>query len=41
MTDPEVPAPKRAGLREGLLAYCGRDTEAMLRLFQVLTKECS
>ena len=41
MTDPEVPASNRAGLREGLLAYCSRDTEAMLRLFQVLTKECS
>ena len=41
MTDPEVPASNRAGLREGLLAYCGRDTEAMLRLFQVLTKERS
>ena len=39
MTDPEVPASERAQLREGLSAYCKRDTEAMLRLFQVLTKE--
>ncbi|HEX5031299.1 MAG TPA: DUF2779 domain-containing protein [Candidatus Eisenbacteria bacterium] len=39
MTDPDVPASDRAQLREGLSAYCKRDTEAMLRLFQVLTKE--
>jgi hypothetical protein len=39
MTDPDVPASDRAKLREGLSAYCSRDTEAMLRLFQVLTKE--
>jgi uncharacterized protein DUF2779 len=39
MTDPEIPASARAELQDGLLAYCSRDTEAMLRLFQVLTKE--
>jgi len=39
MTDPDVPALERAKLREGLSDYCRRDTEAMLRLFQVLTKE--
>ena len=39
MTDPDVPAEVRAGLEQGLSAYCARDTEAMLRLFQVLTKE--
>jgi hypothetical protein len=36
MTDPNTPAADRRRLREGLLAYCRRDTEAMLRLFQTL-----
>ena len=36
MTDADTPAGQRQKLREGLLAYCRRDTEAMLRLFQTL-----
>jgi predicted RecB family nuclease len=36
MTDPKTPAADRRKFREGLLAYCRRDTEAMLRLFQTL-----
>ena len=36
MTDPEKPAARRAGLRDGLLAYCRLDTEAMTRLFRTL-----
>jgi len=36
MTDAATPAGQRQRLREGLLAYCRRDTEAMLRLFQTL-----
>ncbi|HKW51678.1 MAG TPA: DUF2779 domain-containing protein [Candidatus Eisenbacteria bacterium] len=36
MTDPKTPDWQRKKLREGLLAYCHRDTEAMLRLFQTL-----
>jgi len=36
MTDPKTPAWHKEKLREGLLAYCRRDTEAMLRLFQTL-----
>jgi hypothetical protein len=36
MTDPKTPASQKERLREGLLAYCRRDTEAMLRLFQTL-----
>jgi len=36
MTNPATPAAKRDALREGLLAYCHRDTEAMVRLFQTL-----
>jgi uncharacterized protein DUF2779 len=40
MTDPKTPAPERRRLRDGLLAYCRRDTEGMLRLYQTL-KEIS
>lgn len=40
MTDPATPAAERKTLREALSLYCGRDTEAMLRLFQTL-KEVS
>lgn len=40
MTDPLTPAAKRRELKEGLLAYCERDTQAMVRLFQTL-KEIS
>jgi hypothetical protein len=36
MTDPKTPAADRTKFRDGLLAYCRRDTEAMLRLFQTL-----
>jgi hypothetical protein len=40
MTDPSTCPMEREKLRNGLLAYCERDTEAMLRLFQTL-KESS
>ena len=33
---PETSAERRAELRGQLLAYCGRDTEALVRLFQLL-----
>ena len=33
---PETPAERRSELRRQLLAYCGRDTEALVRVFQVL-----
>ena len=36
MTDPAAPEAERERLRAGLLAYCKRDTEATMRLFQVL-----
>lgn len=39
MTDPKTPAAERKRFSDGLLAYCGRDTEAMLRLYQKL-REC-
>ncbi|HEX7078419.1 MAG TPA: DUF2779 domain-containing protein [Candidatus Eisenbacteria bacterium] len=40
MTDPSRPEEERRETREGLRAYCARDTEAMMRLFQTL-KEVS
>ena len=36
MTDPGQPRETRERLREGLLKYCHRDTEAMVRLYQTL-----
>jgi len=36
MTDPAQPRELRDRLREGLLRYCRRDTEAMVRLYQTL-----
>ena len=36
MTDPELPAAQRDLLRERLLAYCKRDTEATMMLFLAL-----
>lgn len=36
MTHPRTAAYERDKLRDGLLAYCRRDTEAMLRLYQTL-----
>ncbi len=36
MVSPETPADRRIQLRESLLAYCKRDTEAMVRLFETL-----
>jgi len=33
---PETPIERRFELRQQLLAYCGRDTEALVRLFQLL-----
>ncbi len=40
MTDPRTPTARRDELRDGLIAYCRLDTEAMVRLFQTL-KEAS
>jgi len=39
MTDPEKPAARRTELRDGLLAYCRLDTEAMTRLFRTLRED--
>ena len=39
MTDPETPEAGRRAIREGLWAYCRRDTEAMVRLFQTLKED--
>ncbi len=36
MTDPERPKTERQRLRDALLQYCRRDTEAMVRLYQTL-----
>jgi hypothetical protein len=36
MTDPAQPREVRQRLRDGLLRYCRRDTEAMVRLYQTL-----
>jgi len=36
MIDRETPEPKRLGLRDALEAYCRRDTEAMVRLYEKL-----
>jgi len=36
MVQPETPADRRIQLRESLLAYCKRDTEAEVRLFETL-----
>jgi predicted RecB family nuclease len=36
MTDPGQPRERRERLRDGLLRYCRRDTEAMVRLYQTL-----
>lgn len=39
MTDPALPAEQRDLLRGRLLAYCKRDTEAVMRLFLALKEE--
>ena len=39
MTDPKKPSDRRAALRDGLLAYCRLDTEAMTRLFRTLKED--
>ena len=36
MIDPATPAPRAAEIRAALQAYCRRDTEAMVRLYQAL-----
>jgi len=36
MIRPETSPERRKSLRESLLAYCQRDTEAMVRLFETL-----
>lgn len=37
MTAPNAPEPEKAQLRQSLLAYCQRDTEAMVRIYDALT----
>ena len=39
MTDPETPGAGSRAIRDGLWAYCRRDTEAMVRLFQTLKED--
>jgi hypothetical protein len=39
MIDKETAEPRRAQLRDALRAYCHRDTEAMVRLFQKLRED--
>ena len=39
MISDETPADERAAIRESLLAYCTRDTEGMLRVYEALMKE--
>ena len=39
MTAPDTPTADRRAIREGLWAYCRRDTEAMVRLFQTLKED--
>ena len=36
MIDLETPEDRRREIREGLLSYCGRDTEALVLLFNKL-----
>jgi hypothetical protein len=36
MVDPDTVAARSEQLRAGLLAYCGRDTEAMVRIVESL-----
>ena len=36
MIDPSTPNPEKERIRKALLAYCQRDTEAMVRVFQEL-----
>ena len=40
MVAPETPDDERAELRESLLGYCRRDTEAMIRVYDALLSEC-
>ena len=35
----DTPESERAGIREALLAYCGRDTEAMVGVYEALLDE--
>jgi hypothetical protein len=39
MIDELTPAPEKARIRENLLAYCGRDTLAMVKIREVLLKK--
>ena len=39
MIAPETPDDERAGIRQALLAYCARDTEAMVRVYDALLAE--
>ncbi len=41
MISPEIPPAERAQLRDDLLAYCDRDTEAMVRLYDTLLAEAA
>lgn len=39
MTAPGTPEPEKAQIRQSLLAYCQRDTEAMVRIYDALAAE--
>ena len=41
MTGEDTPADEQAAIRESLLAYCARDTEAMLRVYEALLERAS
>ena len=39
MTAADAPASEKASIRQALLAYCERDTEAMVRIYDALLSE--
>ena len=41
MVGDETPAGERAAIQEALFAYCARDTEAMVRIYEALNRESS
>ena len=41
MTGEDTPADEKTAIREALLAYCARDTEAMLRVYEALLDKVS
>ncbi len=41
MVAPETPSHEKAEVREAILSYCRRDTEAMVRVYDALLAECA